>query len=280
MNNQTHWLLRLQYLWLILILAAVLGFRAAYLAWWPAIMTVAVAVGGLVLTGFCSLLVLFVLVRTNRRGGGKHCLLSVALSLPALIGVLLLGMQGAKVPPIHDITTDIENPPVFQSAQTQRRVGDNSIDYQGKTVADQQLQAYPDITPLETPLPSAVAFAQCLAVAEQLVGGSLRQDRTQGLIEAEDRTLIFGFIDDIVIRIASTGNGSRIDLRSASRAGVSDLGVNARADQGLQAYIQQLFNRKNKSVCTSHSSWSPTTMAFMRQASGRSTRRSVRLARQ
>ena len=228
MNNQTHWLLRLQYLWLLLILVAVLGFRAAYLAWWPAIMAVAVAVGGLVLTGFFSLLVLFVLVRTNRRGGGKQCLLSVALSLPALIGVLLLGMQGAKVPPIHDITTDIENPPVFQAAQTQRRVGDNSIDYPGKPVAGQQLQAYPDITPLETPLPSAAAFAHCLAVAEQLRWRIVGQDRTQGRIEAEDRTLVFGFIDDIVIRIASTGTGSRIDLRSASRAGVSDLGVNAK----------------------------------------------------
>jgi uncharacterized protein (DUF1499 family) len=228
MSNQTHWLLRLQYLWLILILAAVLGFRAAFLAWWPAIMVVAVGVGGLVLTGFFSLLLLFVLVRTNRRGGRKNCLFSVALSLPALIGVLLLGMQGAKAPPINDITTDIVNPPVFQSAQIQRGAGDNSIDYPGKNVADQQVQAYPDITPLETPLPSDAAFAQCLAAAEQLGWRIVGQDRMQGLIEAEDRTLIFGFIDDVVIRIASTGNGSRIDLRSASRAGVGDLGVNAR----------------------------------------------------
>jgi uncharacterized protein (DUF1499 family) len=138
------------------------------------------------------------------------------------------GYAGAKAPPINDITTDIVNPPVFQSAQIQRRAGDNSIDYPGKNVADQQVQAYPDITPLETPLPSDAAFAQCLAAAEQLGWRIVGQDRMQGLIEAEDRTLIFGFIDDVVIRIASTGNGSRIDLRSASRAGVGDLGVNAR----------------------------------------------------
>src|SRR5512133_1007600 len=116
MNNRTHWLLRVQFLWLLVSLAAVLCFRASLLSWRPALMIVAAGVAGLVLTGFFSLLLLFVLVRSGRRGGGKHCLLAAAVSLPALIGVLVLGMQGAKAPPIHDITTDMDNPPVFRAA--------------------------------------------------------------------------------------------------------------------------------------------------------------------
>ena len=227
MKNRTHWLLKGQFLWLAIALAAVFGFRVSLLPWRSAIMMVAAAVSGLVLTGFFSLLVLFMLLRTGQRGGGKDCLLSVALSLPALIGVLLLGVQGAKAPPINDITTDTDNPPVFRAAQKLRLPGDNSIDYPGKTVADRQRQSYPDIKSFETPLLPTEAFAQSLATAEKLRWRVIGQDREQGLIEAVDQTLIFGFTDDIIIRIIPTGNGSRIDLRSASRAGISDLGVNA-----------------------------------------------------
>ena len=226
-TNRTHWLLKGQFLWSALVLAAVLGFRVSLLPWRLAIMTVAVAVGGMVLTGFFSLLLLFVLLRTNRRHGSKHCLLSVALSLPPLIGVLLVGMQGAKTPPIHDITTDTNNQPNFRAAQTLRRSSDNSLVYPGRTTADQQQQAYPDIKPIETSLPSAEAFAQSLVAAEKLRWRVVGLYREEGLIEAEARTLVFGFIDDIVIRVAAVGNGSRIDLRSASRVGVGDLGTNA-----------------------------------------------------
>jgi uncharacterized protein (DUF1499 family) len=234
MNNRTHWLLRVQFFWLLLTSVAVLCFRASLVEWRPAIMMVAVAVAGLVLTGLFSLMVLFVLVRSGRRGGGTHCLLSAAVSLPALIGVLVVGMQGAKAPPIHDITTDMDNPPVFRAAQALRRSGDNGTEYPGMAAAERQRQAYPDIKPLEVPEQPDKVFAHSLAAAGKLGWRIVAQDREQGMIEAVDRTLIFGFTDDIVIRITADNRGSRIDLRSASRAGVSDLGVNAERIRAFQ----------------------------------------------
>jgi uncharacterized protein (DUF1499 family) len=244
MKNRTHWLLQVQFLWLAIALAAVFGFRISLLPWRTAIMMVAAAVGGLVLTGFFSLLVLFMLLRAGRRGGGKHCLFSAVLSLPALISVLLMGMQGAKAPPIHDITTDTDNPPIFRAAQTLRLAGDNSIDYPGKTVADRQQQAYPDIKPIETPLVPIEAFAQSLGTAEKLRWRVIGQEREQGLIEAVDQTMLFGFTDDIIIRIAPSGNGSRIDLRSASRAGTSDLGVNAERIRDFRRTFNSIQTKK------------------------------------
>lgn len=228
MNNpHTHWLVKLQAFWLLLALAAVIGFRASLLPWRPALLATAAAAGGLALTGFCSLALLFVLLRAGRRGG-KQCLISVALSLPALIGVLLLGMQGAKAPPIHDISTDTVNPPAFSAAKALRKAGDNSLEYAGTTISERQRQAYPDIAPIETPMPPAEAFLACRAAATGLGWRVLAENRDQGVIEAVDRTLIFGFADDIVVRVTAVAGGSRIDLRSASRAGVSDLGVNAK----------------------------------------------------
>lgn len=229
MRDRIWWLLLpLQFLWLFLAGAAVLGFRTALLPWRPALVLVAVAVGGVLSTGFFSLLLLFLRLRAGRRDGGSPCLLATALSLPFLIGVLLLGVRGKNAPPINDISTDTDNPPVFRAAKQLRRADDNSVDYPGKTAADQQRQAYPDIVPLIVPMTPAEAFAHSCAIAEKLGWRITGQAPGEGLIEAVDRSLFFGFADDIVIRITAAGTGSRIDLRSASRSGIGDLGVNAR----------------------------------------------------
>lgn len=150
-------------------------------------------------------------------------------------------MQGAKFPPIHDISTDLENPPAFTAAASLRAPGDNSLAYGGATIAQQQRQAYANLLPLESTMPPVQAFKHCLATAQALGWQVVAQDRQQGRIEAIDRTLIFGFVDDIAIRITPQGDGSRIDLRSASRAGVSDLGVNAKRIRTFTT----LFNNPN-----------------------------------
>lgn len=234
MATKTHWLWKLQLLWLALALGAVSAFRLDLLSWRPALLGVAAAAAGLVLTGFCSLLVLFVVLRTGR-GGGRPCLAAVALSLPALIGIVLMGLQGAKAPPIHDITTDLDNPPPLTAARALRGPGDNAVEYAGPTVADQQRRAYGDVTPLLVDLSPAEAFDRSLAVVQRLHWRLVAQDRDRGTIEALEQSLFFGFTDDIVIRIGARETGSRIDLRSASRAGISDLGSNVRR---IRAFLQ------------------------------------------
>jgi uncharacterized protein (DUF1499 family) len=227
-DNRMHWLPKVQAGWLILAFAGVLCFRLSLLSWRPALLLVAVFLSGLVLTGFISLVLLLIRWRAGRRSGSAACLMAGGLGLPVLVGLLLAGMQGAKVPPIHDITTDPGNPPLFRTAQSLHLAGDNPVAYPGEMVAGQQRQAYPDIAPLAVALPPDEVFVRSLALAEKLGWRIADQDREQGVIEATDQTLVFGFTDDIVIRITNNGNGSRIDLRSASRAGVSDLGVNAK----------------------------------------------------
>lgn len=228
MMQTLRWLCKGQLLWLLVAAGAVLGFRMALLTWRPAMILVAVAVSGLTLAGFFSLLLQFTLLRKGQHGGGRLCLLTVGLSLPALIGVLIVGLQGAKSPLINDISTDTNNPPPLEKANQLRQPGDNSVLYPGERSAIQQRQAYPDIGPLTVTSSPAAAFEKCRTVTEQLGWRIVAQNSDQGLIEAVDRSLIFGFTDDIVIRIVPSGSGSRIDVRSASRAGTGDLGVNAK----------------------------------------------------
>ena len=130
-----------------------------------------------------------------------------------------------RLPFIHDITTDIENPPVFDAVLPLRE-GMNSVAYDPAVGAEQRA-AYPDIQPLVLDVPPGEAFSRALATAEGLGWEIVAQDAGAGLIEATDTTFWMGFKDDVVIRLRPEGAGTRVDVRSVSRVGRSDIGVNA-----------------------------------------------------
>jgi uncharacterized protein (DUF1499 family) len=147
-------------------------------------------------------------------------------------------MRG-RYPPIDDITTDTNNPPTFVAAVTALRKaeGDNPTLYGGVRIAQLQRRAYPDIVPLALAIPPAQAFAQALDTAQRMGWTIVDGDPITGEIEANDRSRWFGFIDDVVIRIAASGAGSRVDMRSSSRHGRGDFGVNAAR---IRAYLAAL----------------------------------------
>ncbi len=130
-------------------------------------------------------------------------------------------------PPIHDITTDTQNPPQFVSILPLRKGAENPAEYGGPTIAAQQLKAYPDIKPFMMNLPIEAAFDKALQVVRSKRWNLIAVNRYEGRIEAVDTTFWFGFKDDIIIRITQDGERSRIDLRSVSRVGRTDVGKNA-----------------------------------------------------
>jgi len=151
-----------------------------------------------------------------------------------LIGLLTAAipwswMQAAKkVPAIHDITTDTVNPPQFQAILLLRKNALNPVEYGGPEIAAQQLKAYPDVKTLVLNAPVATAFQKALENARGMGWNIVAENETAGRIEAVDRTFWFGFEDDIVIRIMPQGPLSRVDIRSVSRVGKSDIGTNAK----------------------------------------------------
>jgi uncharacterized protein (DUF1499 family) len=142
-----------------------------------------------------------------------------------------------QVPPIHDITTDPDNPPAFVAVAALREAaGPDRVAYEGARIAEQQRLAYPEIIPVTLSLPPAAAFNRALDTAKRMGWTIAAADDAAGRIEASDRSRWFGFTDDIVIRITPSESGSRIDLRSSSRVGRSDFGVNAaRVERYLSA---------------------------------------------
>jgi len=172
-----------------------------------------------------------------RAGRGIWFAAALTLGL-AVAAVPAYWMQAAgKVPPIHDLSTDLDNPPAFAAVLAQRGDASNPPEHGGPAVAEAQRRAYPDIRPLVLSLPPAQAFACALRAARAMGWEIVAQDAAAGRIEATATTLWFGFRDDVVVRVAPTDGGSRIDVRSASRVGVSDVGANAKR---IRAYLAKL----------------------------------------
>jgi uncharacterized protein (DUF1499 family) len=84
------------------------------------------------------------------------------------------------------------------------------------------------VKPLIIKLPHDRAFERALAVARAQGLRIVEANQDEGRIEAIDSTFWFGFKDDVVIRITPADGGSRLDVRSVSRVGRSDIGTNAK----------------------------------------------------
>jgi uncharacterized protein (DUF1499 family) len=152
-----------------------------------------------------------------------------------LLGFLVVYMPLAwwhtakKVPAIHDITTDTGNPPKFLAVPALRKDSPNSTEYGGPQISSMQHEAYPDIKPMVLPIGSAKAFEKALSSAKRMGWDIIDANANEGRIEATDTTFWFGFKDDVVVRLTPMENSStRIDVRSVSRVGKSDIGTNAK----------------------------------------------------
>src|SRR5256885_4835405 len=118
-------------------------------------------------------------------------------------------------------------PTLFRSVLPQRAGAPNTAAYGGPEIAELQRKAYPDIQPLIVPMPTQVAFVRARDAAEGMGWQVVAADASAGRLEATATTFWFGFKDDVVVRIVPQGTGSRIDGRSGSRVGGSDLRTNA-----------------------------------------------------
>lgn len=178
------------------------------------------------------------LVGFTRPGSRGIAIAGLALGSLAA-GIPALSMAIERHSPIHDVSTDTSHPLQFIAVLPLRAEANsaNSTDYDAKT-AQLQKEAYPDIGPLQIDLPPAHAFDRALAAAHAMRWEIVSTDPMQGRIEATATTFWFGFKDDVVVRVTAAGNGSRVDVRSLSRTGQSDIGANARRVRDYLAKVK------------------------------------------
>jgi uncharacterized protein (DUF1499 family) len=192
--------------------------------------------------GVAGIVSLLVGVFARREHRGKIFFIAAA---GILIGLLTVGIpwswahRAGQLPLIHDITTDTINPPQFKSIMPLRINAENTVVYKGLETASQQRRAYPDIRPLVLPISPVSSFNIALATAKNMGWQIINSNAEEGRIEAVATTFWFGFKDDIVVRVTPELNGSRVDIRSTSRVGLSDIGTNA---ERIRTFLQKMKN--------------------------------------
>ena len=157
----------------------------------------------------------------------RVAIMNLLPAVPPALLILVVLISSGEYPAIHDITTNTDDPPVFNVAVERRGPEANSIDIKPESIAI-QLKYYPGITTIESSLSPSDTFSRAAEVAIELKWQIYNSDPREGLLEASYTSFWFGFTDDVVIRIRPTEKGTAIDLRSVSRVGRGDLGANAK----------------------------------------------------
>lgn len=209
--------------------AALSGFGARW-GWWH-YMTGFAILKWAAICGIAAALAMVIGILFFRSRTRAHLVLAGAA---VAVGLVVAGiptnwlMTAHRLPRINDITTDTESPPRFVSIIPLRRDATSPVEYGGPKVASQQIRAYPDVKPAVLALPPDKSFTLVLAASKKMGWRIVDTNPNEGRIEASDTTFWYGFIDDIVVRVRAEAGGSRVDVRSLSRVGLSDVGTNAR----------------------------------------------------
>jgi Protein of unknown function (DUF1499) len=259
------WARRVAFFSLAATLIAVIIVRSGALEIVPALSTLA---GALVLAVVAILLAVGAAfsIWFEGVGGLREAATAFVIGFALIAYPLFLGVKGYRLPAIYDVTTDPIDPPRFDAIARVRPRDANPIAYEGLYAAQLQHDAYADIEPDLTDNTPQEAYDAAMKVmtkrkwrivdARPPQGGGpqlvdTRAPRQQqpapvpvvrdGTIEAIARTPILGFRDDVVVRVRPTGDGARIDVRSASRYGRHDLGTNANRVRNLISDIDDVL---------------------------------------
>jgi fatty-acyl-CoA synthase len=232
-------------------MTAALGVKFGLWSWQTGLVTMIAQLGAplLGLTLLLGLVATGATLFRKPRTGWRMALAGLLVPVLALAYVGQVQSRSARIPPIHDISTDIADPPVFSPAVMAAReaVGANPVSamdapmgslpaYQGpdfaalaaKTLGQVGHEAYPAVRPLALSADPARVAAAAEAEAKAQGWTLATSNLAGGVIEATAETFWFGFKDDVAIRIRPGANGgSVVDVRSTSRVGLSDIGANA-----------------------------------------------------
>jgi uncharacterized protein (DUF1499 family) len=180
-----------------------------------------------ILVGFIAFIIVLIGIIKSKNLSGLNTPSLIAIGFGAIAIYNIVGMSDAGNHPIHDITTNTDDPPEFIAIIALRSSGDNTTSYIDDGTAEKQLELYPDINTIILEDDPATAFARALTAAETMGWEIVAEEQPEGRIEATATTPFVGFKDDVVVRVRPGSGGSHIDVRSKSRIGKGDMGVNA-----------------------------------------------------
>ncbi len=204
----------------------VLPFRTSFM-----LLQVGLVVGVIV---FVVGIIYFLLQRKSNNSGAKAALVGAVIAIIPVLPLMLQAKKAKSLPFIHNVSTDIQNAPKFDKVLALRTAQDNPHQYDANqaigesgTLGALQRNAYPNVKTHVSDMSAEDALARAQSVVDELGWELVDVNADNGIIEATDTTLLWGFKDDVAIRVSSRGGQTLVDLHSVSRFGGSDIGANA-----------------------------------------------------
>jgi len=181
--------------------------------------------------------------KKNNPEGAKAALVGAVIALIPVVPLLMQAKKARALPYIHNVSTDIVNAPQFDKVLALRTENDNPHVYDAEQaigdagkLGELQQGAYPNVKTHQSSLSVSEALIKAEAVAKEMGWEIVNVDAAQGIVEATETTLLWGFKDDIVIRVQQGNTSTNVDLHSVSRFGGSDIGANAAR---IEKFIQR-----------------------------------------
>ena len=183
-------------------------------------------------------------------GSWKRSLAALLISLATMGAFIFMGGQARKAPPIHDVSTNWNEPLMFSEAvMRERGAGANPVvanpvlaadhpAFGGRRIAEVNEQTCPAAKPVLLKTSAEDAYVRTKAALGKEGLDIVTDDPAAGRLEAVATSFWYGFKDDLVARVAPEGSGARVDMRSVSRVGMSDLGQNCKRIAAVAAVIQ------------------------------------------
>lgn len=230
-------------------LVAVIGLVATRAQWFPPMQGMAVMGAAIVIALLSLIFALFAFQHiwwTGAPGLGRG-LVALILALALLAWPAVLAANALRYPTLNDITSDPADPPSFARSRAALAARNGHVPAERDTFINAaQLEAYPDLQPISVELQPDEAFALAqravAALGWQVIDQTRPAGRTgTGRIDAIDRSLLLRFPDDVTIRIRPLVGETRIDIRSVSRFGRHDFGVNARR---VRRFIEEITTQQ------------------------------------
>lgn len=228
-------------LWFV---AAALGTRLGLWSWRFGLGTMVGTFGPFVLgtVGVIALITLAMTVLVKPRRAVGAALIAFAIPLAGFAWALKIRVDVQDIPAIHDVATDWREPMQFSPAMMTRRGADsNPVVTDGRIPDDYPVTAlrskpyeailsaaFPELEGIVLAGDNAEIFDRAIRLVKSRGWKIVSADLRDGRIEASTSSFWFGFVDDVVIRLTERELGVKVDMRSVSRAGVSDIGANSR----------------------------------------------------
>ncbi|MBR7887898.1 DUF1499 domain-containing protein [Marinomonas sp. A79] len=172
---------------------------------------------------------------------------SLVLIVSVAYSIMWIGfyIQRINLPKISDITTDTVMPPAYLNVNFIRKSKENDLHYDADFAPIQQ-EYYPDVQPVFSDKDKPYVYALAVRLVQERGWEIVALYSAAGIIEATARTPIFGFRDDVVIRVADFKDGEvKVDMRSCSRVGNGDFGVNAQRIESFMADLSLALERSD-----------------------------------